>query len=336
MHPLILIALAIIVFIFETIVTYRYVIFSIVLFILAAKYVPIIVRHISKKRYFASEEFLAGKKEIAAIVSEHNDVAEYVQSIRSNGSFDIGISSTGKHAHLASFENTSNHNYQRERNVTNFGSSNVHNCSLQIVRSASQNPIKYLMKYFNVKADEESLSNVEKLGESVSRLDHAIDNLKIRESSIAKTFAPPEFILEYFHDDFMQHVGVEISPVEVPYPVYSFEYVSAGGNSGQQTTIKLDTLTIDALIETMSEKIRFRKTAAGQRALMTAKFREFIKNRDNYRCKQCAIGIADEPHLLLEVDHIIPVSKGGLSIEKNLQTLCWRCNRTKSNKLVAA
>jgi 5-methylcytosine-specific restriction endonuclease McrA len=34
----------------------------------------------------------------------------------------------------------------------------------------------------------------------------------------------------------------------------------------------------------------------------------------------------------LEVDHIKPVSKGGLSIETNLQTLCWRCNRTKSNK----
>ncbi|RAE55164.1 HNH endonuclease, partial [Burkholderia multivorans] len=41
---------------------------------------------------------------------------------------------------------------------------------------------------------------------------------------------------------------------------------------------------------------------------------------------------AAEPHLLLEVDHIKPISKGGLSEIENLQTLCWRCNRSKSNK----
>ncbi len=71
----------------------------------------------------------------------------------------------------------------------------------------------------------------------------------------------------------MEHVGVELSPIAVPYPVYVFEYVSAGGNSAQRTTITLNTRTIDALIETLSQKIRFRKSAAGQRALMTAKLR---------------------------------------------------------------
>lgn len=68
---------------------------------------------------------------------------------------------------------------------------------------------------------------------------------------------------------------------------------------------------------------------------MTVSLRESIKSRDGYTCKTCQISVADEPHLLLEVDHIIPVSKGGLSIEANLQTLCWKCNRTKSNRLVA-
>lgn len=32
------------------------------------------------------------------------------------------------------------------------------------------------------------------------------------------------------------------------------------------------------------------------------------------------------------MDHIEPVSRGGLSIPENLQTLCWRSNRSKSNK----
>jgi hypothetical protein len=312
---------------------YWYEILSFILIILAAKHAPRHIRHILKNRYFASEEFLARKKEIAALVAEHNDVAEYVKTIRNNGSFEIGFSSAGEHAHLASFENTSHHNYRRNRNVSNFAT-NIHNCSLQVVRNAAQNPIRCLIKYFDINATEETLADIETLGERISRLESAITNLNERESSITRTFAPPEFILKYFRYEFMQHIEVEFSSVHVPYPVYVFEYVSAGGNSGQKTTVTFNIQTIDSLIETLSEKIRFRKSADGQRELMTAKFREYIKKRDNYTCKHCTVSLMAEPHLLLEVDHILPVSKGGLSTEDNLQTLCWRCNRTKSNKVL--
>ncbi len=292
-----------------------------------------LVRNIRKNLYFASEEFQARKKDIAALVAENNDIAEYVQTIHDNGSFEIGFSSTGEHAHLASWENTSHHNHRRDRHIAKLGATNVHNCSLQVVRNASQSPIKYVMKYFDIKATEDSLEDVETLGENISRLESAIANLRERKSSIATAVAPPDFILKYYQGEFMQHVGVDLSPVHVPYPVYVFEYVSAGGNSAQKTTVILQTPTIDAIIESLSEKIRFRKSAAGQRALMTAKLREAIKKRDYYACKHCTVSLMAEPHLLLEVDHILPVSKGGLSTEDNLQTLCWRCNRTKSNKV---
>lgn len=132
----------------------------------------------------------------------------------------------------------------------------------------------------------------------------------------------------------MGHVGVELSPITVPYPVYAFEYVSAGGNSSQRSTVTLNTQTIDALVETISQKIKFNKSAAGQRALMTARLRTFIKTRDQHTCRNCSVSLATEPHLLLEVDHVIPVSKGGMTTEDNLQTLCWRYNRTKSNKIL--
>lgn len=61
--------------------------------------------------------------------------------------------------------------------------------------------------------------------------------------------------------------------------------------------------------------------------------REYILYRDNYTCKKCGASKTIEPNLLLEVDHIVPVSKGGESIPWNLQTLCWKCNRSKSNKI---
>ncbi|MBS5849843.1 MAG: HNH endonuclease [Clostridium sp.] len=66
---------------------------------------------------------------------------------------------------------------------------------------------------------------------------------------------------------------------------------------------------------------------------MTNKLREHIKERDHFTCCSCGNSIYAEPNLLLEIDHIIPVSKGGHTTEENLQTLCWKCNRAKSNKI---
>ncbi|VAZ78706.1 hypothetical protein LAUMK4_04105 [Mycobacterium persicum] len=106
---------------------------------------------------------------------------------------------------------------------------------------------------------------MENLGENITQLEEAVNNLKQREASIAQSVNPPAFILKHYADEYMRHVGVELSPISVPYPVYVFEYVSAGGNSSQRTTVTLDTPTIDALIETLSQKIRWRKSAAGQR-----------------------------------------------------------------------
>ncbi|MBQ3000821.1 MAG: HNH endonuclease [Oscillospiraceae bacterium] len=67
---------------------------------------------------------------------------------------------------------------------------------------------------------------------------------------------------------------------------------------------------------------------------MTRKLRNFIKERDNFTCCNCQNSTQAEPNLLLEIDHIIPVAKGGCTTEDNLQTLCWKCNRAKSDKII--
>lgn len=305
------------------------------LFVLVLLLLPRVIRYIRKELYFGSDDFAARKAEIESVVAEHNEVTNYVSEIRARGSYDLGSSSTGGHAHLATFENTSKYNYKRDRNVATYQAPHVHNCSLQVFRNASSDPIKYLMKYFNVKAEETALTEVEEMGASIAQLEQAVQNLSEREAGIMRSIDPPKFIKKHYMKEFMDQVGVELSLIWVPYPVYEFEYVSAGGNSGQKTTIQLNTPTIDALIETLSQKIRWRKSAAGQRALMTTKLRNFIKQRDGHICRQCSVSVAAEPHLLLEVDHIVPVSRGGLTNPDNLQALCWRCNRTKSNKLIS-
>ncbi|MDR1188881.1 MAG: HNH endonuclease [Bifidobacteriaceae bacterium] len=293
-----------------------------------------IIWKVRKDRYFGSEQFQALRAQVASVVIEHNEVAQYVAEIRAGGSFDIGASSTGLHAQLATFENTSAWKNRRDRNLAEYAP-HVHNASLQVVRRASMEPIKYLMKYFSIKADKPTLADIQRVAGSISRLENAVFNLQERETAIAARINPPAFILKRYADVFWCQIGVHVSPISVPYPEYKFQYVSAGGNSSQESAIRLDTPALDALSATLAEKIRWAKSAAGQRALMTAALREQIKQRDRYTCLQCGVSLAAEPHLLLEVDHIMPVSRGGLSMPENLQTLCWRCNRSKGARIVA-
>lgn len=55
-----------------------------------------------------------------------------------------------------------------------------------------------------------------------------------------------------------------------------------------------------------------------------------ILKRDKFKCVKCGSSGSD---VVLEVDHIIPVSMGGATTKKNLQTLCFACNRGKRDSL---
>ena len=55
-----------------------------------------------------------------------------------------------------------------------------------------------------------------------------------------------------------------------------------------------------------------------------------VLSRDNNRCVACGLTAKETQ---LQVDHIIPFSKGGSNQIDNLQTLCIDCNRGKSNRI---
>jgi hypothetical protein len=58
-----------------------------------------------------------------------------------------------------------------------------------------------------------------------------------------------------------------------------------------------------------------------------------VIKRDNFSCRACGASPALTPGLLLHVDHVEPWSRGGKTVEENLQTLCEACNLGKSNAL---
>lgn len=67
-----------------------------------------------------------------------------------------------------------------------------------------------------------------------------------------------------------------------------------------------------------------------ERNKMSQSLRAQIFSRDKSRCRMCGASVDDG--VTLHVDHIVPVSKGGRTVEHNLQTLCQECNLGKSNR----
>ena len=59
-----------------------------------------------------------------------------------------------------------------------------------------------------------------------------------------------------------------------------------------------------------------------------------VLNRDRFTCCACGASPATSRGARLQVDHIVPWSKGGETVEENLQTLCAKCNQGKSDSVI--
>lgn len=58
---------------------------------------------------------------------------------------------------------------------------------------------------------------------------------------------------------------------------------------------------------------------------------EKSRNEDgDYVCAEC--GEVFRTREFLQIDHVIPMAKGGLTVPENLQVLCRTCNMRKGDK----
>ena len=55
-----------------------------------------------------------------------------------------------------------------------------------------------------------------------------------------------------------------------------------------------------------------------------------VARRDNNTCQICGTILLDRD---IEIDHIIPYSRGGTSEESNLRVTCLECNRKKGREI---
>lgn len=190
-----------------------------------------------------------------------------------------------------------------------FGDSSLDRCrdsSRQLVSNFGKEDyqIKYLQKYFGLRINDEIMDHLD----NVCKWNMALD--KICQQT-------PKF--EKFKGEC--------------YPAFSMQYTSPAGRSSVEETFVFSSKNIKKLSSQVEALVLKQQSKKFQRAAMTPQLREAILRRDNWTCQCCGNSIFREPNLLLEVDHIIPVSAGGKTEPSNLQTLCWKCNRKKSDKI---
>lgn len=238
---------------------------------------------------------------------------------------------------ISSYSDNSYWNYKRPTfNRISFAP-NIYNCSRMVCDNARKEPLKYVCKYFNIKPTEENLSVWENVLNNYCAAENGKKLLNNKKNAIMFSINNdiPFLIKKLSKEKLMKNLGfTPINLNTIYFPRYIFNYVSSGGYASTQCVVTMDIENINKLITYLSQIIKFKKSIQGQRALMTSRFRNEILTRDNYTCQMCKLSVRDEPNLLLEVDHIIPLSKGGTTNYNNLQTLCWKCNRSKSNKII--
>ncbi len=280
--------------------------------------------------YYESPGFLKIKETCEVLMSTQREFNEYIIEKVESVSKLFGTKVVRNET-----VNDDEYNYIRpyKKTITPFTA----DVSATVFASAENNPLEYVVKQFypNKAVYPEQIRKLYLLVEELETLKEAkqiIENYKKEYQQYLGDV--PAYIMEEDEAGFYSRLGFANIDESVLVVEYKFSYTSGGGMAQRSFTVPMTEETIVELIRVLESKLTASAFAKEQRNLMTKKLREFIKNRDKFTCCNCGNSTHAEPNLLLEIDHIIPVAKGGCTVEENLQTLCWKCNRSKSDKIV--
>lgn len=280
--------------------------------------------------YYESSGFLRVKESCEVLMSSQREFNEYInEKVQSISQF------FGSRVVRDETIHDDEYNYIRpyKKTITPFTAE----VSAAVFASAENNPLEYIIKYFypSKRLYPKQIRKLYRLVEELETLRDAkqiIENYKAEYQQYLGDV--PRFVMENDEAGFYSRLGFATIDESVLTVEYKFSYTSGGGMAQRSFTVPMTEETIAELIKALESKLTATAFAKEQRTLMTKKLREFIKNRDNFTCCNCGNSVYIEPNLLLEIDHIIPVAKGGRTVEDNLQTLCWKCNRAKSDRII--
>jgi hypothetical protein len=127
-------------------------------------------------------------------------------------------------------------------------------------------------------------------------------------------------IAEYINQNIPRGLNITITPRSIQRTVIKY---------GQTLGIMKSTRDIKTAFTLAINRGRVKwhyKEFKYKRRSISQKLRYIALKRDDYKCVKCGNTAENS---LLEVDHIIPICKGGLTVIENLQTLCYHCNKGK-------
>ena len=119
-------------------------------------------------------------------------------------------------------------------------------------------------------------------------------------------------------------------PVLTPTVIVVTSYTSAKGRNTYRKEARFEISDLKNVLKAAEKQNDYAQSREYQRSLMTSSLRYSVLRRDQFRCQICGASAADG--VKLEVDHIMPISKGGKTEMNNLRTLCERCNRGKRDR----
>lgn len=280
--------------------------------------------------YYESEDFTKIKETCEALMSSQREFNAYI-----NEKVQLISELFGTRTIRNETVSEDEYNYIRpyKKSITPFNAE----VSSTVFASAENNPMEYIVKTFypDKSAYPKQIQKLQLLVEELETLKDAKQIIENYKKEYHKYIINvPDYIMKNDESGFYSRLGFANIDESVLVVEYKFSYTSGGGFAQRSFTIPMTEENIVELIKILDSKLTASAFAKEQRTLMTKKLRDYIKERDNYTCCGCGNSTNVEPNLLLEIDHIIPISKGGLTEEDNLQTLCWKCNRAKSDKII--
>ncbi len=261
--------------------------------------------------YYKTEDFLTLKSKLSKEIADYNEFDKFMDETRE---------------------------YIRHQQAL-ITSGNVRNSTLTVYKNSQLDVYKYIVKYFfiNTKIDEQTMQTIESVLQKYNTINKTYEILEDEYSSLMKYIQKNMYRGAYI---FQSLTMSKLSSRKLPkfeknyYMWYSFNYNSPTNRRQYRNTIMLDESHLQDFAQYLNALIKYRASTKYQRQLMTPLLREAILSRDHFTCKYCGVSKDNESHLLLEVDHILPIAKGGITAEDNLQSLCWKCNRSKGSKIV--
>lgn len=149
--------------------------------------------------------------------------------------------------------------------------------------------------------------------ETINRAIEEDKNSKLRISQKISDFLMKEIKVHIFKDDSYKSLN-EIKEFSIQFPglffMYDYEFF--------ERFLRKDNNYKDYLERINNIEVANKKNPN----------RYKIFEKDNFKCVICG---RDGKEVILEIDHIIPRSKGGKNDISNYQTLCRQCNGSKGN-----